>query len=67
MSNVWCKMVMARKKVMVSGKEDKMPLAGSRRKARVPGQESGLGGELGQTYPLVSRGYKQVRVTSGRS
>lgn len=51
---------------LVSGKEDKMSLAGSRRKTPVAGQESELGGELGQMYPVVSRGHKQVRVISER-
>lgn len=38
---------------MVSGKEGKMTFAG-------------LGGELGQTDPVVRRGYKHGRMTSER-
>lgn len=49
------------------GKENKMSLAGSSRKVLVAGKESELGGELGQMYPVVSRGHTLVRVTSGRS
>lgn len=46
------------RKAIVSGKEGKMTFAGTRRE--IPGQKSGLGGELRQTDPVVSRGYKHV-------
>lgn len=53
---------------LVSGKEDKVSLAGFSRKVSIAGKESDLGGQLWQRYPVVSRGHMQVtRVTSGRN
>lgn len=52
------------RKAIVLGKEGEMTFAGTRRE--IPGQKSGLGGELRQTGPVVSRGYKHVQMTSER-